>query len=223
MGKRIIQQRRGRGSPTYRTVPYKFRPSLTYSSQPGRVTDIVNDRKRNSPLAEVEYSDRSRGYIIAPEGIKVGDQVESLVMPLSRVTEGMQISAIETFPNSGPKLCRTSGSFATMVSRGKKECIIQLPSKKKKKLNPECRVTLGIPAGEGRGEKPFVKAGSKHKAMRARGKLYPRTSGVAMNVIDHPFGGGYSGLGKHKSVSRHAPPGRKVGSISPRRTGKKKR
>jgi large subunit ribosomal protein L2 len=222
MGKRIIQQRRGKGSPTYRAPPYKFRPSLKYKDQPGRIVDIVNDRIRNSPLAEIVYSDRSKGYIIAPEGIRVGDSIENVVVLLSQVTEGMQISAIETSPNSGPKLCRTPGSFATMVSRRKNECIIQLPSKKKKKLNPNCRVIVGIPAGEGRGEKPFVKAGKKWIAMHARGKLYPRTSGVAMNVVDHPFGGGYSGLGKHKTVSRHTPPGRKVGSISPRRTGKRK-
>ncbi len=222
MGKRIIQQRRGKGSPTYRAPPYKFKPSLEYKDQSGRVVNIVNDKMRNSPLAEVEYSDRSRGYLIAPEGIRVGDSIKNIILPLSQVTEGMQISAIETYPNSGPKLCRTPGSFATMVSRGKKECIIQLPSKKKKKLNPNCRVIVGIPAGEGRREKPFVKAGKKWIVMHARGKLYPRTSGVAMNVVDHPFGGGYTGLGKHKTVSRHAPPGKKVGSISPRRTGKKK-
>jgi len=222
MGKRIIQQRRGKGSPTYRAPPYKFKPSLKYRDQPGRVVDIVSDRIRNSPLARVEYSDKSRGYIIAPEGIRVGDSIENIVLTLSRVTEGMQIFGIETYPNSGPKLCRTPGSFATMVSRGKKECIIKLPSKKKKKLNPNCRVIVGIPAGEGRREKPFVKAGKKWTAMHARGKLYPRTSGVAMNVVDHPFGGGYTGLGKPKSVSRSAPPGRKVGSVSPRRMGKKK-
>jgi large subunit ribosomal protein L2 len=222
MGKRIIQQRRGRGSSTYRAPPYKFRPSLSYKDQPGRVVDIVRDSMRNSPLAEIEYMDRSRGYIIAPESVRVGDPVENIVIPLSRVTEGMQISAIEMSPNSGPKLCRTPGSFATMVSRGKKECIIQLPSKKKKRLNPGCRAIVGVPAGEGRRERPFVKAGKKWIAMRARGKLYPRTSGGAMNVVDHPFGGGYTGLGKPKSVSRHAPPGKKVGSISPRRTGKRK-
>lgn len=222
MGKRIIQQRRGRGTSTYRVPTYRFEARLKYRDKPGKVVDIVNDKLRNSPLAEVEYEDRTRAHIIAPEGLRVGDSVERYVMTLSKVSEGMQISAIETSPNSGPKLCRTPGSFATMVSRGKKDCTIQLPSKKKKRLNPMCRVIVGIPAGEGRREKPFLKAGKKSIAMHARGKLYPRTSGVAMNVVDHPFGGGYSGLGKHKTISRSAPPGRKVGSISPKRTGKRK-
>ena len=213
MAKRIIQQRRGRGTPTYRAHPYKFKPNLQYRNQPGKVSDIINDKRRNSPVAEITYEDKTKGYVIATEGMRVGDSVGKFMIPLSDVAEGTQVSGIETSPNSGPKLCRTPGSFATMVSRGKKECIIQLPSKKKKKM---------IPAGDGRGDKPFVKAGKKFKAMRARGKLYPKTSGVAMNAVDHPFGGGYSGLGKHKTVSRHAPPGRKVGSISPRRSGKKR-
>lgn len=222
MGKRIIQQRRGRGTSTYRVPTYKFESNLKYNDQPGKVVDIVNDKLRNSPLAEVEYEDKTKSHIIAPEGIRVGDPIGRYVMPLSQVTEGMQISAIETAPNSGPKLCRTPGSFALMISRGKKECIVQLPSKKKKKLNPKCRVIVGIPAGEGRREKPFVKAGKKWIVMHRRGKLYPKTSGVAMNAVDHPFGGGYSGLGKNKTVSRNAPPGRKVGSISPKRTGKRR-
>ncbi len=109
-----------------------------------------------------------------------------------------------------------------IVSKSSKSCIIQLPSKKEKALNPNCRATLGVPAGGGRVEKPWTKAGKKWIAMHARGKLYPRTSGGAMNAIDHPFGGGYPGLGRPKSVSRHAPPGRKVGSISPKRSGKRK-
>ncbi len=222
MGRRLIQQRRGRGSSTYRVNSCKFNPVLKYSNNPGKVVDIVRDKIKNSPLAEIEYPDKTKGYIIAPEGIRVGSSTEKVVMQLSGVTEGMQIFAIETSPNSGPKLCRTPGSSATMVSRSKKECIIQLPSKKKKKLNPGCRVVVGVPAGEGKREKPFVKAGKKWIVMHAKGKLYPRTSGVAMNAVDHPYGGGYSGLGKHKTVSRNIPPGRKVGSLWPKRTGKKR-
>ena len=83
-------------------------------------------------------------------------------------------------------------------------------------------VTIGIPAGAGRKEKPFVKAGVMHYARKSRGKLYPRVSGTAMNPVDHPFGG-KTKPGISKAVSRHAPPGRKVGSIAPRRMGKKKR
>lgn len=221
MGKRIRPQRRGRGSRTYRVPEQAFKPNIQYKKQPGVVVNIISDPLRNAPLAEVAYSDSQKGYIVAIEGMRVGDRTDSLVVPLSSLTEGQQISSIETYPNSGPKLCRSPGSFATVEKKTEKECVVILPSKKKMKLNAQCLATLGIPAGDGRREKPWVKAGKKWNAMHARGKLYPRTSGVAMNAVDHPFGGGYTGLGKPKSVSRNAPPGRKVGSISPRRMGRR--
>jgi large subunit ribosomal protein L2 len=223
MGKRIIPQRRGKGSHTYRVPERAFKPNIQYRKQPGVVVNILSDPLRDAPLAEVAYSDSQKGYIVAIEGMRVGDKTEGLVVPLSGLSEGQQISSIETYPNSGPKLCRSPGSFATVEKRTEKECVIILPSKKKMRLNAQCLATLGIPAGEGRGEKPWVKAGKKWTAMHARGKLYPRTSGTAMNAVDHPFGGGYTGLGKPKSISRNASPGRKVGSISPRRMGRRSR
>ncbi|MCJ7816643.1 MAG: 50S ribosomal protein L2 [Candidatus Aenigmarchaeota archaeon] len=223
MGKRIISQRRGKGSHTYRVPNNAFKPNIQYKKQPGVVVDILSDPLRNAPLAKVAYSDNQKGFIVAIEGMRVGDRTDNLVVPLSTLTEGQQISSVETYPNSGPKLCRSPGSFAVVETKTDKEIVIILPSKKKMRLNAQCLATLGIPAGDGRNEKPWVKAGKKWTAMHARGKLYPRTSGTSMNAVDHPFGGGYTGLGKPKSVSRNAPPGRKVGSIASRRTGRKNR
>jgi large subunit ribosomal protein L2 len=223
MGKNLISQRRGRGSHTYRVPNNAFQPNIQYRKVPGVVVDIVNDPLRDAPLGEIAYSDNQKGYIVAIEGMKVGDRTENLIVSLSGLTEGQQICCIETFPSSGPKLCRSPGSFATVESRTEKDCVVILPSKKKMKLNPQCRATLGMPAGEGMDEKPWVKAGKRWIAMHARGKLYPRTSGSSMNAVDHPFGGGYTGLGKPKTVSRDAPPGRKVGSIAARRMGRKNR
>lgn len=222
MGTPIISQRRGKGGKVYRVPPYKFRPRLEYRNQAGLVVDIVRHPIIEAPLAKVQYQDKSIGYMIAPEGLRVGDSVEGFVFPLSKVPESTPIFCIETEPNSGPKLCRTPGTFAMVISKSNKSCVIQLPSRKEMPLNPQCRASLGVPAGSGRGDRPWTKAGKKWIAMHARGKLYPRVSGGAMNAIDHPFGGGYTGLGKTKSVSRSTPPGRKVGSISPRRTGRRK-
>ncbi len=223
MGSRLIQQRRGRGGTVFRAPPRKFRPDLRFRNVPGRVVDIIPDRARDAPLAEIMYSNNSRGHIVAVQGLKVGDSTESLVVPISQLSEGTQVSSIETYPNSGPKLCRTPGSFATLVAKTQSWCTIQLPSKFKKRLNPKCRVVVGVPAGEGRREKPLLKAGKKAAMMKARGKLYPRVSGKAMNANEHPYGGGYGGgVGTSKSTPRNAPPGRKVGSLAPRRTGKRK-
>ncbi|MBI4181887.1 MAG: 50S ribosomal protein L2 [Candidatus Aenigmarchaeota archaeon] len=220
MGKRLIQQRRGKGSSTYRVPARHFQPRLQYATQPGVVEDIVNNPRMDAPLAHVRYPDRSTGYIVAAEGMAVGSSLEGKVMPLKDMKAGTTIFGIETAPFSGPKLCRSPGSAALLIAKTEKKATIQLPSKKIMTVHAACRATVGSPAGEGRHEKPFVKAGVRWHAMHARGKLYPRTSGNKMNAVDHPFGG--SGHGHVRSpVSRHAPPGRKVGHISPRRTGKK--
>lgn len=220
MGKRIISQRRGRGSPTYRVPKRGEVIRITYKNVEGEVMDIINDPGRNSPVAKIRYSDGTSDYLIAPKGLKTGDRMD-FVSPLSKIPVGAQIFGIETSPFSGPKLCNAPGSFATLVSKAKKKCVIRLPSKKTRDLNLECRASVGIPAGDGFKEKPWVKAGKKWIAMHRKGKLYPRTSGVAMNAVDHPFGGPTK-PGKPMTVSKHAPPGAKVGSWGARRTGKRK-
>ena len=118
---------------------------------------------------------------------------------------------------------RAAGTTAVVIGKTKKAVIIQFRSKKTKEFNPECRAIVGIAAGGGRLEKPILKAGKRMKMMRAKNKLYPQTSGVAMNAVDHPFGSGRGRhIGKSKVAPRHAPPGRNVGSIRSKRTGAKK-
>ena len=142
----------------------------------------------------------------------------------SEIPESRPIFAIESYPNSGPVFCRAGGSFAMIVSKDSDSCVIKFPSKKTKVLSSGCRAVVGVPAGSGRKEKPWVGAGTKFIVMRRKGgKIYPRTNANCMNAVDHPFGGSYSGVNKPKSVSRDAPPGRKVGAIAPRRQGRKKK
>ncbi|MBI2676308.1 MAG: 50S ribosomal protein L2 [Candidatus Aenigmarchaeota archaeon] len=221
MGKNIISQARGKGSSRYRVPPRKMYLTA-YKNIPGAVVDIIRDVRRSSPIAVIRYDDGSRGYVIAPEGISVGSRISDYVSPLEAISIGQTVFGIELHPNSGPQLCMASGSAGILVGKEGGYALIQLPSKKQKLISLACRAVKGIPAGEGRGEKPFVKAGKKWHAMHARGRLYPRSKAVNMNAVDHPFGG-KSGPGQSKSVSRHAPPGAKVGSISPRRTGRRKK
>ncbi len=220
MGKNLIQQRRGKGSPTYRSPSHKYLGEVSYKdvSGVGVIKDIVHAPGRKTPLAIVNFNGKNK-FIIPPMGISTGSKIE--IKTLEQIPEGSKIYDIELRPGDGGKLCRSSGSFATLISVGERKSTIMLPSRKKKTVSNKCRAIIGIPAGSGRTEKPFIKGGTKYHAMRARGKLYPRTSGVSMNAVDHPFGGSTK-TGIHKSVSRHAPPGKKVGSISPRRTGKRK-
>lgn len=233
MGKRIIPRARGKGGPRYRVPSHKYKGKPEYNlskdNTHGTVKKIIHDPIRNTPLILVKFPDGSERYHIAPEGIKINDKIEywsgskqKSIVPLENLQEGVRIFGIETYPGSGPKLCRSSGSFGIVASVTKDKVRIRLSSGKTKEFNKKCLATIGRPAGSGRKEKPWVKAGIRHYAKKVRGKLYPRVSGTAMNPVDHPFGG-KTKPGISKAVSRHAPPGRKVGSISPRRMGKRKK
>ncbi len=208
MGKRIISRARGKGGPPYRSPGHRF--------------------ARDTPLAKILTKDKKEKLVVAAEGIKVGDKLTigsgvriGNVLKLFQMPKGSYVFGIETVPGSGPKFCLSSGTRAIVVSIEPGKVILQMPSKAFKNFHPNCLATYGIPAGAGRADKPFVKAGQKHFAMHARNKLWPRSSASAMNAVDHPFGGSAK-PGKSKSISRHAPPGAKVGSIASKRTGKRK-
>jgi large subunit ribosomal protein L2 len=151
-----------------------------------------------------------------------GEPAVGNVLSLSKIPEGTKVFSVETYPGSGPKLCRSSGSFAFVVGKTENRVKVQFPSGKTMELPSNCRATVGVPAAGGRTEKPWVTAGKRVHAMTARGKLYPRSKGVSMSPVDHPYGGRSKRPKPSRSISRTAPPGQKVGAISPRRMGKRK-
>lgn len=234
MGKNLRQQARGKGSPRYRSPGHRYLGNVSYAYIPaeakeGVVVGISDAPGRTTPLATIDFGGK-KVLQIPNEGMNVGQKIhtetaetkEGDILELEKIPEGSKIYNIELRPGDGGRLCRSSGNFATLITKESGKAVLLLPSKQKKTLLTECRATIGAAAGSGRIEKPFRKAGLKYHAMRAMGRLYPRVSGVAMNSVDHPFGGSAK-PGKHKTVSRHAPPGRKVGSLAARRMGKKKR
>ncbi|MFW5896406.1 MAG: 50S ribosomal protein L2 [archaeon] len=238
MGRRIQGQRHGRGSPTFRAPSHRYKADLSHRSTEasegdvvaGEVVDIEHDPARSAPLAAVEFEDGDQRLVLAPEGVGVGDTIQVGVsaaiepgntLPLSEIPEGVQICNVEANPGDGGKFARASGVSAQLMAHDRNVAVVQLPSDEVKRLDPDCRATIGVVAGGGRTEKPFVKAGNKYHKMASRGTKWPRVRGVAMNAVDHPFGGGgRQHPGKPKSISRNAPPGRKVGDISSRRTGR---
>lgn len=237
MGKNITSQRRGRGTLTYRSHGFNYRGEVKYpkhseSVLAGTVMNLVHCPGHNSPLAEVKFENGEDGLMIACEGLNVGKKIEvgtketkeGNVLMLKDIPEGTTIYNLEKRPGDGGIFVRASGGFAKVVSKNEaNEVVIKMPSKKTVSFNANCRATIGVVAGGGRTEKPMVKAGKKHHKFRAKGRLYPIVSGVAKNAVDHPFG---SGRGRHMGKSsvppRNAPPGRNVGQIKARRTGKKK-
>ncbi len=234
MGKRLIQQRRGRGTHTYKSPSYRFQGAVRHPLADGQgiVKEITHCAGHSAPLMSVVYSNGKHALGIAPEGIKIGDTVHAgdsaevstgNIIPLREIPEGTPIHNIELRPGDGGKLVRSSGAFARIVSKENGSVRIKLPSRKEKIFLDNCRAAIGIAAGSGRLEKPFLKAGTRYKKMRARNKLYPHVCGISMNAVDHPFGGKCSHTkGRPTLSARSAPPGRKVGKIAPRRTGRKK-
>ena len=236
MGRRIQGQRRGRGTPTFRAPSHRYKAELSHRNVEdadvvsGSVVDIEHDPARSAPVAAIEFEDGDQRLVLAPEGVGVGDQIQVGVsaaiepgntLPLAEIPEGVPVCNVEANPGDGGKFARASGVNATLLSHERKVAVVQLPSDEMKRLDPQCRATIGVVAGGGRTEKPMVKAGNKHHKMKARGTKWPRVRGVAMNAVDHPFGGGgRQHPGKPKSISRDAPPGRKVGDIASRRTGR---
>lgn len=236
MGKRLIQQKRGKGSTTYKAPSFRYKGRAAYSSYnkkviSGEIKDIINCPGHSAPLIGVRYENGEEALLQAPEGVKVGDKIVNgektsikpgNVLPLKNIPEGTAVYNIEGSPGDGGKFCRAGGVFAKPIAKMKNKVIVLLPSKKEKEFKPDCRATIGTIAGSGRTEKPFLKAGFKYYAVKAKNKKWPLTSGVAMNAVAHPFGGtSTSSKGKASTVSRDAPPGRKVGKIAARRTGKK--
>jgi len=233
MGKRLITQRRGRGGSQYRSPSHRHTDDVrlpAFDNGTGTITDLVHAPGRTSPLAEVSF-DGKKDYLLAVEGTKVGQTIEvgggvvspGNIMRLSDIPEGTQIHDIEALPGDGGKYAKTAGTSASIVSRGEK-VVVLMPSGVLKEFNPGCRAVIGIVAGGGRDEKPFAKSGKKCHTLRSRSKAYFKVSGVAMNPVDHPHGGGsHKHVGKPSTVSVNAPPGRKVGRLSPQPKRKKKK
>jgi large subunit ribosomal protein L2 len=235
MGRRIQGQKRGRGSPTYRAPSHRYKAELSHKKSEtdtvsGTVVDIEHDPARSAPVAAVEFEDGDQRLVLAPEGVAVGDELQVGVsaeikpgntLPLAEIPEGVPVCNVERQPGDGGKFARASGVSAQLLSHDRNVAVVKLPSGEVKRLNPQARATIGVVAGGGRTEKPLVKAGKKYHKMKSRGIKWPRVRGVAMNAVDHPFGGGgRQHPGRPKSVSRNAPPGRKVGDIASKRTGR---
>jgi len=238
MGKSLIQQKRGKGSPRYRAPSFRYKGKTNFSrygdkAMNATITDILHSSGHSAPLMELEYSNGETGLLQAPEGVRTGDKIEigdnaemksGNVLPLRNIPEGASIYNIESNPGDGGKFVRASGGFAKIITKMDNGIVVELPSSKRRVFLPECRAIIGVIAGSGRPEKPFLKAGTKFFAMRAKNKLWPIVSGTSMNSVNHPFGGKSShAKGIPTQASRNAPPGRKVGHIAPKWTGRHKR
>jgi len=239
MGKRITSQRRGKGTSVYKAPSHKYLGEIKHGRyderektgvRRGKVLDIIHDPARGAPVIEVKFEDGEKRLLLALEGVKVGDEISCGVaaeiaqgntLPLSKIPEGTPIHNIENAPGDGGRLVRSSGTYALLITHDVGKSVVQLPSGELKSIDSRCRATIGIVAGGGRRDKPLLKAGKKWHILKSKAKYWPIVGKVKMSPKAHPHGGGSGTPGKPTSVSRHAPPGKKVGLIAARRTGRK--
>jgi len=233
MGKRTTSRAKGKGSFTFqvRKQAYVYRISYPKLSTEGKakITKLINSSAHTAPLAEITIG-KEKFYSPASDGTYEGQEIDIIkkhenkkpengdILKLKDISQGTNVFNIEVFPGSGGKILRSSGGSGIIgVKEGNTvEVIIK---RRRLRLNPENRATIGSVAGQGRVMKPLVKAGNKFHLITSRGKKWPRTSAIKTNAVDHPFGSGRGKRIKSKIAQRNASPGQKAGHIRPRRTG----
>jgi large subunit ribosomal protein L2 len=189
-GKITVRHHGGGHKRKYRIIDFK----RTKDGIPGRVATIEYDPNRTANIALINYADGEKRYILAPQGLKVGDIVESgpnadikvgNALPLENIPVGTMIHNIELRPGKGGQLVRAAGTEAQLLGKEGDYVVVRLASGEMRKILKTCRATVGT---VGNKDHELIKLG---KAGRARwlGKR-PVVRGSVMNPVDHPHGGG---------------------------------
>jgi large subunit ribosomal protein L2 len=219
-----------RAASTGKLAPAKYPHFDLSEDHVGTVIDLVHERGRDAPLAKVRFEDGSVALVPAVLGTKIGSSIKfglnvditnGNVISIQNIPDGTIICNVEKHFGDGGAIAKTAGSSATIFSHGTDGVTIKLPSGNFTTLNPKNRAMVGILAGGGTSERPFLNAGNKWRRYRSKGHKYPIVRGVAQAAYVHPHGGGrHQHMGGSGTVSRDAPPGAKVGSIAARKTGR---
>ena len=201
-GKITVRHRGGGAKRKYRIIDFKRNSK---DGIPAKVLSIEYDPNRSANIALIAYADGVKAYIIAPEGLKVGNVVnngehaEAKVgncLPLSAIPVGTQVHNIELIPGKGGQLVRSAGNSAQLMAKEGKYATLRLPSTEMRMVPIGCRATIGV---VGNGEHSLIKIG---KAGRKRHMgIRPTVRGSVMNPNDHPHGGGEGKTG----IGRPAP------------------
>ena len=189
-GKVTSRFRGGGAKKIYRIIDFKRnKDDIT-----AKVVTIEYDPNRNSFIALVQYEDGEKRYVLAPNGIKVGDTIESgqkvdprvgNAMPLKSIPVGVEIHNIEMTAGQGGKLARSAGLVARLMAKEGKFATVILPSGEMRMIHKECRATIGQLSNPDHQHVKIGKAGRKRHMGRK-----PHVRGKAMNPVDHPMGGG---------------------------------
>ncbi len=189
-GKMTVRYRGGGHKRRLRIIDFK----RDKEGIPATVKTIEYDPNRSARIALLFYADGEKRYIVAPNGLKVGQQIVSgqtatpdigNTLYLRDIPLGSVIHNIELNPGQGGKMARSAGSYAQLMSRDGKYAILKLPSGESRMVLVTCKATIGSASNPDKMHEVSGKAGRKRWLGRR-----PRTRPVAMNPVDHPMGGG---------------------------------
>ncbi|WP_420639335.1 50S ribosomal protein L2 [Candidatus Poriferisocius sp.] len=209
-GRKTARHRGGGHKQRYRVIDFK----RAKDGVPATVATVEYDPNRNCRILLLHFHDGEKRYILAPEGVGVGDVLQNgpgaeirpgNALPLRYMPVGTTIHAVELQPGGGARMVRSAGASAQLVAKEGNFATLRLPSTEMRRVPIDCRATVGA---VGNAEAELIKLG---KAGRARWKgVRPQTRGVAMNPVDHPLGGGEgkSSGGRHPTSPWGKPEGR---------------
>jgi large subunit ribosomal protein L2 len=189
-GKMTMRYLGGGHKQKYRFIDFK----RSKDGIPATVKSIEYDPNRTSRIALLYYADGEKSYIIAPNGLEVGQTVMSgseaapeigNTLPMANIPVGTIIHNIELRPGQGAKMVRSAGAFAQLTSKEGDYAIIKMPSGETRKILAACKATVGSVGNSDHGLEKSGKAGRSRWLGRR-----PRNRGVVMNPVDHPMGGG---------------------------------
>ena len=197
---RVTSRHRGGGAKRrYREIDFK----RLKDDVPAKVATIEYDPNRTTYIALLHYADGAKSYILAPQGLAPGDEVDSgpsadirpgNALPLRSIPTGTIVHNVEMTPGQGGRMGRAAGSAIQVVAKEGPTVTLRLPSSEMRLVRADCRATIGTLSNAEHQNVVVGKAGRKrHKGVR------PQTRGVAMNPVDHPHGGGEA----HKTPGGH--------------------
>mgnify|MGYP003572117986 CR=1 FL=1 len=189
-GKMTIRNVGGGHKKKYRIIDFK----RDKEGIPATVKTIEYDPNRTARIALVFYADGEKRYIVAPHGLKVGQEITSgkeatpevgNAMYLSDIPFGTIVHNIELRPGQGAKMARSAGAYAQLMTRDGKFATLKMPSGETRLILQTCKATIGMVSNVDHALETSGKAGRSRWLGRR-----PRVRGVAMNPVDHPMGGG---------------------------------
>ena len=189
------------------------------------VLTIEYDPNRSARIALVQYEDNEKRYIISPNGLKVGQVIESgsgvapelgNALPLGEIPVGTLVHNIELRPGQGGAMARSAGTYAQIAAREGNHVILRLPSGETRMVLVSCRATVGVVSNPEHNLESYGKAGRSRWLGRR-----PHNRGVVMNPVDHPMGGGEGRASGGHPRSRKGLPAKGYKTRNPKATSNK--